>query len=67
MNAVPAGWTMRGLTLTAVSLALVISVAGCSTINDLASGNDVIDYKSAGKLPRLDVPPDLISPRGDDR
>jgi len=67
MNAVFTDRTTRGLTLATVSLALVISVAGCSTINDLASGNDVIDYKSAGKLPRLDVPPDLISPRGDDR
>ena len=67
MNSVVADRSIRGLTLATVSLALVISSTGCSTINDLASGTDVIDYKSAGKLPRLDVPPDLISPRGDDR
>ena len=35
-------------------LALVASLAGCSALE-----SDKIDYKSAGKAPTLDVPPDL--------
>jgi outer membrane protein assembly factor BamC len=42
--------------------ALVLAVAGCTTT--IASK---IDYKSAGKLPPLEVPPDLTQPSVDDR
>src|SRR5687768_17555605 len=42
------------------------ALAACSTFNiDLPSKK--IEYKSAGKLPPLDVPPDLTRPAADDR
>jgi outer membrane protein assembly factor BamC len=46
--------------------ALALALAGCSiteTINDATR----IDYKSATKGPALDVPPDLVTPKGDNR
>ncbi|MBI2311089.1 MAG: outer membrane protein assembly factor BamC [Betaproteobacteria bacterium] len=49
-----------------LSLALgLVVLAGCGTTN-LFEGKK-IDYKSAGKLPPLEVPPDLTSPTADDR
>jgi outer membrane protein assembly factor BamC len=48
------------------SLLVALALAGCSvteTLSDLTR----VDYKSATKGPRLDVPPDLVRPRGDDR
>ena len=44
---------------------LISTLAGCS-LNPLASKENV-DYRSAGKGPQLDVPPDLTAPRFDDR
>jgi len=44
---------------------LALFVAGCSWTESLTS--DQIAYKSATKLPSLDVPPDLVAPRGDER
>jgi outer membrane protein assembly factor BamC len=38
-------------------------VAGCST----SGSNDKIAYKSAGSLPPLEVPPDLTTPKADNR
>ena len=46
-----------GLTLAALAL------AGCSSLDQASR----IDYRSAAKLPNLEVPPDLVSPRSDDR
>ena len=49
-----------------IALLLMLSVsllAGCGVIE---SGKK-IDYKSAGKLPTLEVPPDLTAPTGDNR
>lgn len=48
--------------LCIVLIALVI-LTGCN----LFSEKKTIDYKSAGKLPPLDVPPDLMAPNVDDR
>ncbi len=53
---------MRLLLLVAV-LALL---GACSSISSLFEGSKV-DYKSAGKLPPLDVPPDLTTPSRDNR
>jgi len=47
-----------------VMLAVPVLVAGCSF--DLFESKKV-DYKSAGKLPTLEVPPDLTRPGRDDR
>jgi outer membrane protein assembly factor BamC len=53
----------RCISLAALALAFALAVAGCST----ALESKKIDYKSAGKLPPLDVPPDLTQPQADDR
>lgn len=48
-----------------VSLAVIasLSLAGCSTSLETKK----IDYKSAGKIPPLDIPPDLSTTASDDR
>ncbi|HEX7220373.1 MAG TPA: outer membrane protein assembly factor BamC [Burkholderiales bacterium] len=46
--------------LTTAAAAAVLS--GCSWFSDSS-----VDYKSAGKLPPLEVPPDLTSPQRDNR
>ena len=46
-----------------VAVCLAAGVAGC---NLLPEGKK-IDYKSAGKLPPLEVPPDLTTPGNDER
>jgi len=56
---------MRRLAAAAAALALL--AAGCSSTDGLLDGGSRIDYKSAGKLPPLDVPPDLTAPARDDR
>lgn len=43
-------------------LALALLASGCTLLE-----GKKIDYKSAGSLPTLEVPPDLILPRGDGR
>jgi outer membrane protein assembly factor BamC len=55
----------RGLLWPLVA-GIALALAGCSTI-DLVTEQGKIEYKSAGKRPDLDVPPDLVKPRGDDR
>jgi len=45
------------------TLAIVISLAGCSSVFE----NDKIDYKSAGKAPTLEVPPDLTQLSNENR
>jgi outer membrane protein assembly factor BamC len=39
-----------------------LAVSGCGMVE-----SKKIDYKSAGKLPTLEVPPDLVAPSGDNR
>jgi outer membrane protein assembly factor BamC len=43
-------------------LMLTVTVSGCGMIE-----SKKIDYKSAGKAPTLEVPPDLTAPTGDNR
>ncbi len=45
---------------------LTLTSAGCKTI-DLFPDTKTIDYKSAGRLPPLDIPPDLVQPAIDER
>ena len=52
---------MRRLLLASAAFAAVLS--GCSWFSDGSN----IDYKTAGKLPPLEVPPDLTSPQRDNR
>ncbi|MFA7243430.1 MAG: outer membrane protein assembly factor BamC [Sulfuricellaceae bacterium] len=46
-------------------VAVAVAVAGCSSFSVLESKK--VDYKSAGKLPPLEVPPDLTALGSDDR
>jgi outer membrane protein assembly factor BamC len=43
-------------------LMIALAASGCSSIE-----SKKIDYKSAGKLPTLEVPPDLVAPSSDNR
>ncbi len=54
--------TQRGI-LTALAL---IGLAGCTSVGNLLEG-DKINYKSAGKAPTLEVPPDLTQLQRDNR
>lgn len=45
---------------------LTLTSAGCKMI-DLFPDTKTIDYKSAGRLPPLDIPPDLVQPAIDER
>jgi len=51
-----------------VGLALLAAaiVGGCSTASSVLEGKKV-DYKSAGQLPSLEIPPDLTTPTRDNR
>jgi outer membrane protein assembly factor BamC len=44
----------------------VAALAGCTMTSDLLEGKK-IDYKSAGTLPTLEIPPDLTTPARDNR
>jgi outer membrane protein assembly factor BamC len=44
----------------------LLLLSACETTSDLLESTKV-DYKSAGKIPDLDVPPDLTRPKRDDR
>lgn len=52
--------------LVFVLVAALAAVAGCSSPTNPLEGKK-IDYKSAGKGPSLEVPPDLTQPGRDDR
>jgi outer membrane protein assembly factor BamC len=49
-----------------LSVALAAALGACSTTTDILSGSKV-DYKSAGQLPTLEIPPDLTAPTRDNR
>ena len=53
----------RRVTIPYMVLALSLTITGCKLIPE----SKTIDYKSAGKLPPLDIPPDLIKPAIDER
>ncbi|HKX52338.1 MAG TPA: outer membrane protein assembly factor BamC [Nitrosospira sp.] len=50
-----------------VALCLAAAVAGCSVLSDILPEAKKINYKSAGKLPPLEIPPDLTAPGSDER
>jgi len=51
---------------TSLLLACALFVGGCSSVSDLLESRKV-DYKSASKLPPLEIPPDLTRPTQSDR
>lgn len=56
----------RTVRVAAALAALPLLVTGCS-INQAFEDVTRIDYKSASTGPKLDIPPDLVTPRQDDR
>ena len=58
--------TYSGKGRAALALAVAASLAACSTTTSLLEGTKV-DYKSAGQLPSLEIPPDLTTPTRDNR
>jgi outer membrane protein assembly factor BamC len=54
------------LGMRALTIALAAALGGCSSTGSLLEGKK-IDYKSAGQLPGLEVPPDLTTPARDNR
>src|SRR5262245_58715332 len=55
---------LNKLTYIVLSVCAGVALGACSSI-ELPTKK--IDYKSAGKLPSLEVPPDLTRPSADDR
>ncbi len=53
--------------LRVAAAALALLAVGCSSVEDMRDGASRIEYKTATKLPPLDVPPDLTSPKRDGR
>jgi outer membrane protein assembly factor BamC len=56
----------RSLRALALALAASALVAGCG-LGEMIAGGSPVEYKSSGKLPPLEVPPDLTRPGRDDR
>ena len=56
----------RKATLSSLVLMLSLTNSGCGTFQ-LFPDTKTIDYKSAGKLPPLEIPPDLVQPAIDER
>ena len=54
------------LAMLSVLTVVALIFSGCS-ISDTLSERNKIDYKSAGKLPPLDIPPDLSAVKPDDQ
>ena len=50
----------------ALYTALAGALAACQTASDMLEGKKV-DYKSAGQVPTLEIPPDLTTPTRDNR
>jgi outer membrane protein assembly factor BamC len=49
------------------SVGFGIALGACSSISNMMPESKKVDYKSAGKLPPLEVPPDLTRPNPDER
>lgn len=51
----------------AVVALAVIALGACNSLPSINIESKKVDYKNAGKLPPLEVPPDLSKPAGDER
>ncbi len=49
----------------AAILVMAVLTTSCSNLSKIEG--DKVDYKSAGELPPLEIPPDLVRPAADDR
>lgn len=59
--------TGRPLYISGLSLLVAASLLGGCSLNEYISEKTAIDYKSAGKRPSLEIPPDLVTPARDER
>jgi outer membrane protein assembly factor BamC len=57
---------LSALNYVVASAVLVAGIVGCSATSDLLESKR-IEYKSAGKLPPLEIPPELTAPNAEDR
>lgn len=57
---------MKSYLRAAIAASLLVSVLGCSTQSSFLESKK-IDYKSAGQIQPLEIPPDLTVPSADDR
>src|SRR6476646_10051564 len=58
---------LRDAAIRAVVALAAIAVGACSSLPSFNIESKKVDYKNSGKLPPLEVPPDLSRPSGDDR
>jgi outer membrane protein assembly factor BamC len=58
---------LRSAAFHLLAVCAAIAVGACSSLPSISLETKKVDYKSAGKLPPLEVPPDLTRPTGDDR
>ena len=50
------------------TLSVALALSACGTMQEFVEGQGKkVDYKSAGQLPSLDIPPDLTAPTRDNR
>jgi len=59
--------TLRRVAALSVIAAVSVALAGCETFGSNTSMGKRIDYKSTSSAPALEIPPDLDTPRFDDR
>jgi outer membrane protein assembly factor BamC len=57
----------RSSAVLVLTLLAAAALAACSGLPSIKIEGKKVDYKSAGKLPPLEVPPDLTRPSADDR
>ena len=57
---------MKSSLCVVIASSLLVSMLGCSTQSSFLESKK-IDYKSAGQIQPLEIPPDLTSPSSDDR
>jgi outer membrane protein assembly factor BamC len=57
---------VNAVTRLALGAVTLVALAGCQTASDFLEGRK-IDYKSAGTVPPLEIPPDLTTPARDTR
>ena len=57
----------RNLLVAVVGLGIGIALGACSSFKSIEIETKKVDYKSASKLPPLEIPPDLTRPGSDER
>ena len=58
---------LRRAAVAGASILFAFALAGCETLAPTTSLGKRIEYKTTGSAPALEIPPDLTTPRFDDR